>query len=60
MQENDYMIKGIRKGCQKEFPVDDTLVDELGSNRFPEDKNLMVNSKWFGNVSNWILNYEKI
>lgn len=45
LEEYGGMIRKIRNGCQTKFPVDDALLDELTSNRFPEDKNLMVNYK---------------
>lgn len=42
LEEYDGMVKKVRRECQTKFPVDDTLVDELASSRFPADRNLMV------------------
>lgn len=42
LDEYDGMVKKVRRECQTKFPVDDTLLDELASSRFPADKNLMV------------------
>lgn len=43
IDEAHELLKAFHDGCQKAFPIDEHLIDEINMGRFPDGENLKVN-----------------